>query len=99
MEKVKYFKQHIESWKQVRTIYGCYSDKDILPEGDVLCKVRDVTKDEVKDHIEYDAYMDFIEPDEVTYITKEEYIQAIKVFRKADKLYCKADELLKNLMV
>ena len=99
MEKVKYFKQHIESWNQVRTIYGCYSDKDVMPEGDVSCKVREVLQDERKEHIKTEVYMDFIEPDEVTFITKKKYFQAIRVFNNAEKLYCKADELLKTLMV
>lgn len=99
MEKVKYFKQHIESCDTARTIYGCYSDKDVQPEGDVLCRVRDVTQDDWKDHIKTEVYKDFIEPDEVTYITKKEYIHAVKVCHDADKLYCKADELLKTLIV
>lgn len=95
---MEYFKQHFESCDHEWTIYGCYSEKDITPAGDVACSVHDIDKSGDKDHIEHSVYEDYIEPDEVTHITEKEYLAVINKLREADDYYCKADEVLKSLL-
>lgn len=95
---MKYFKQHFESCDREWTIYGCYSDHDIQREGDVLCNVIEVQREDNKVHVEHNAYQEYIEPDEVTFITKEEYRAVVNKLHEADDYYSKADDVLKTLI-
>lgn len=95
---MKYFKQQFESCNSEWTIYGCYSDHDIQRESDVLCEVHEVQREENKEHIGHNVFKEYIEPDEVTLITEEEYQAVINKLREADGYYDKADEVLKTLI-
>ena len=75
-----YFMQHLESCNSEWTIYGCYSDNDIQPEGDVLCEVHMVQRESDKNHLEHDVIKEYIEPDEVRFITKKEYLAVMENF-------------------
>lgn len=95
---MKYFKQHFESGNYESTIYGKYKENDITPNGDVLCVVDDVDNDDDWEHIQHTIYQTYIEPDEVTIITEEEYQAVINKLREADGYYDKADEVLRTLL-
>ena len=95
---MKYFKQHFESCNSEWTIYGCYSDHDIQRAGDVVCEVHEVQRDGDKDHYEHSVLKEYIEPDAVTSITKEEYLAVVNKLNETDDYYCKADDVLKTLI-
>ena len=97
MEK-KFFKKHYESGSHEWTIYGSYEEEDITPLGDVMCVVDDVDSDADKEHIEHTIYQEFFEPDEVTYISEDEYNAVLNKLREADGYYDKADEVLNTLL-
>lgn len=92
-----YFKQHFESCYSEWTIYGCYSDHDIQREGDILCNVIEVRREDNK-HLIHEVYKEYVEPDEVTEITKDEYISVINKIQETNDYYYKADEILKSLI-
>lgn len=96
--KKKFFKQHFESGSSEWTIYGCYDESDITPNGGIRCLVDDVENDPDLGHIRHTIYENYCEPDEVTHITKEEYNAVIKKLRKADGYCDKCGELLKSLI-
>lgn len=79
-------------------MYGCYSDNDIQPEGDVVCEVHIVQSDSDKNHLEHDVCKQCIEPDEVTFITGKEYLAVINKLQQAEDYYNMADEVLKTLI-
>ena len=93
-----YFMEHHESCNSEWTIYGCYSDNDIQPEGDVVCEVHIVQSESKKDHLEHDVCKQYIEPDEVTFITKKEYLAVMKKLQQAEDYHNMADEVLKTLI-
>ena len=93
-----YFKQHYESCNSEFTMYGCYSDNDIQPEGDVVCEVHIVQGDSDKDHIEHDVCKQYIEPDEVSFITEKEYLAVINKLQQAEDYYNMADKVLETLI-
>lgn len=93
-----YFKQHFESGNSEWSIYGCYSDYDIQPEGDVVCEVHEVQREDEKDHFEHNVIKEYIEPDEVTFITKKEYLAVINKLQEADDYHKMADEVLETLI-
>lgn len=97
-QKMEYFKQHFESCDSEWTIYGCYSDLDIQREGDVLCEVYEIRHVDSNEHIDHNAYKEYIEPDEVTFITKEEYLAVVNKLHEVDDYYSKADDVLKTLI-
>lgn len=97
MEK-KFFKQHFESGSREWTMYGCYDELDITPNGDIRCLVDDIENDSDNEHIQHTIYVLHCEPDEVTHISKDEYNTVINKLRKADGYYDKADEVLKTLI-
>lgn len=93
-----YFKQHHESCNVEWTVYGVYRDKQLTSDGDVLVKVHDITNNADLDHLEYGVYEEYIVPEEVTKITKEEYESVISKIASAEDLRDKVDEILKSLM-
>lgn len=95
---MKYFKQHFESGNREWTIYGCYSDHDIQREGDVVCEVHEVQRDGDKDHYEHSVLKEYIEPDEVTFITKKEYVAVVNKLQEADDYHSMADDVLETLI-
>lgn len=94
-QKMKYFKQHFESGNREWTIYGSYSDHDIQREGDVVCEVQ---RDGDKDHYEHSVLKEYIEPDEVTFITKKEYVAVVNKLQEADDYHSMADDVLETLI-
>lgn len=95
---MKYFKQHFESCNREWTIYGQFEDSDITPNGDFFCVVDDVEIDPGCDHIKHTIYENYCEPDKIELITEEEYTAVCNKLREVDKLYDKADEILKTLI-
>lgn len=93
-----YFKRHFESGNSVCTVYGCYSDNDIQPEGDVLCEVHTVWREDEKDRFEHEVTKEYIEPDEVTFITEKEYLAVINKLQQAEDYYNMADEVQETLI-
>lgn len=93
-----YFKQHIESNTNEWTIYGTYCEDDLTELGDVCVNVYDIAFHSGQDHMEWSEYRDYIRPDEVTKINKEEYESVISKIASVEDLYDKADEILKPLM-
>lgn len=94
----KFFKQHFESGSREWTIYGCYEEKDITPQGDILCVVDDVASNPDNEHIQHAIYQNYCEPDEITHISEEEYNAVINKLREAEGYYDKADDVLKSLI-
>lgn len=97
MERI-YFKLRNESARCEWTIYGTYTDKDRKPEGDILCLVHDITKDNEKDHLEHSVYREYFLPEDLTEITREEMETALAKLASTEDLYNKADEILKSLL-
>lgn len=97
MEK-KFFKQHFEGDGHEWTIYGCYDETDITPQGDILCVVDDVDSSTDDEHIRHTIYQNYCDPDEITHISEDEYNAVINKLREVDGYYNKADELLKTLI-
>lgn len=93
-----YFKQHLEDNECEWTLYGSYREDKITPEGDVLCLVHDVTRENVGDRLKYYLYIVYIEPSEVTEITKEEFESTVAKIKTAEDLWTKADEILESLL-
>lgn len=100
MDKI-YFKQHLESCDMEWTTYGCYSETDIQREGDVLCTVHSIVRDNNRKdlgHIEYDVHKDYIETDEIINISKEEYLAVISKLKDAENYLSKAEDILETVI-
>lgn len=93
-----YFKQHHESNTTEWTSYGTYCEDDLTEWGDACVNVYDITFHSGQNHIEWSAYREYICPDEVTKITKEEYESVISKIATVEDLYDKADEILNPLI-
>lgn len=93
-----YFKQHLEDNEWEWTLYGSYCEDEITPEGDVRCSVHDVTREYDADHLKFYLYKMYIDPSEVTVITKEEFESVVAKIKTAEDSWTKADEILKSLL-
>lgn len=93
-----YFKQRFETAKVEWTIYGSYCDEAITTDGDVCALVREVTNNADLDHLEHNVFREYIVPEEVTEITKEQYESVVVKINTAEDLWTKADEILKSLL-
>ena len=104
MEKI-FFKQYNEEkgypcapnheW----TLYGSYEEKDITPEGEILCVVDDVDINIDTGRIMHTIYQEYLCPGELTLISEKEYRAVINKLREADGYNDKADEILKTLLL
>ena len=77
-------------------MYGSYEDSDITPEGDIDATVYSVDSDDGKYY--YECFEDYIEPDEITEITEDEYRHVVEQLQKVDEIQAHIDAVLKPLI-
>lgn len=92
-----WFKRRFETDKSVHTVYGAYEEDEVTDDGDVLCMVYCIEENPSTERLEYDSFEDYIEPDEVEAISKEEYLRVLEELQKVDELNAKKTEILKKL--
>lgn len=96
MEKKKYFKQNDALGSHNWTLYGSYEDSDITPEGYIDATVYSVDCADGKYY--YECYGEYLDPDEITEITEEEYRHVVEQLQKVDEIQAQIDAVLKALI-
>ena len=96
MEKMKYFKQNYASGGHDWTVYGSCGASDITPVGYIDAIVYSVDCDDGKYY--YECFEDYIDPDEITEITEEEYLHVVEQLQKVDEIQAHIDAVLKALI-
>lgn len=94
--EMRYFKRNYASGNHEWTEYGGYEDSDITPLGDIDTVVYSIDCKDGK--YCYELYENFIDLDEITEITEDEYRLVVKRLQKVDELQAQIDAVLKALI-
>lgn len=94
----KYFKAHNETCSDEWTYYGSFTEEDIEPEGDMRVKCHEIIYIGDKKKLYYTTDVEYLELDQINYISKEEYDKAVaKIAEYLEKLE-DISKILKNLL-
>lgn len=93
---MKYFKKHYEGCDHEWTDYGGYEDSDITPEGEIEATVYSVDRED--DKYSYAIHELLFEHEDITEITKDEYMHVVEQLQKVDELQSQINEILAGII-